>query len=209
MQASRLTCLGDELRFRALVAANETRRRTRAETDLCVDWSHMQQWRARRGTTCTLASALGWLRRRRGRRLVESPQPLRDARASESEPGPGARAEAYSAQFAGMLVDPGARLPVEPGNLNSIDERLDLSGYHASEPLNQSIGKQVGEAIERGIVVVGLGPVRPSPADHRTSSCAAHDKLLRSSLAHASPRTLPVSHRAATIPRRQARSARC
>jgi hypothetical protein len=79
---------------------------------------------------------------------------------------------------------------MKPGNLSSIDERLDLSGYHASEPLNRSIGKQVGEAIELGIVVVGLGPKRPSVADRRTSSYATHDKLLRSSLAHTSPRTL-------------------
>jgi len=79
---------------------------------------------------------------------------------------------------------------MEPGNLSSIDERLDLSGYHAPQPLNQSIGKQVSEAIEPGIVVIGLGPMRPSP-DHWTSSCAAHDKLLRSSLAHATP--LPLT----------------
>jgi hypothetical protein len=151
----------------------------------------MQQRCVGRGATGTLPAAprLRSLRESSGRRLADPFELLGDARGRESEPGSRARAETYGAELAGMLVDPGARLAMQAGDLSSIHKRLGLSRDPASEPLNQSIRQQVGEAIERGIVVAGLNLKRRCCAGQRTSSCAAHGPPPRCPAGQASSRT--------------------
>jgi len=119
----------------------------------------MQQRCARRGATCTLAAAptLRSLRERSlGRRLVDLLKPFRDARGREGEPWPRARAEAHGTELAGVLVHPGARLAVEPGDLSGIDKRFGSRRRQAAQPHRESLGEQVCEPVER-IVVVGPG----------------------------------------------------
>ena len=57
---------------------------------------------------------------------------------------------------------------MQPGDLSGVDERFVLSRHQAAEPLSESIGKQVGEAVERGIVVVGPALKRRCSARQRT-----------------------------------------
>src|SRR5450759_1926096 len=118
----------------------------------------MEQGRARGGTTGTLASAprRTGLRQWRCRRLVDLLELLGHARRREPEPGPWARTEAHRAELAGVLVDPGACLAVQSGDLGSINKRfaLGVPGGKAAQSHSESIRDPVGQSIERVVVVV-------------------------------------------------------
>ena len=84
----------------------------------------MQQRRARRGATGTLAPApaLRSLREGSSRRLVDLLEPFGDTRGRERESWARARTEAHGTELGGVLVHPGARLAVEPCDLGGVDE---------------------------------------------------------------------------------------
>lgn len=132
----------------------------------------MQERCARRGATGTLAPApaLRRLREWRRRRLVDLLEPLCDARGREREPWPRTRAEAHGAQLSSVLIHPPAGLAVQAGDLGGVDERLGLFRHENAEPNRKPIRQEVGQPVERRIVVVSglaVGTKRGTKRDKR------------------------------------------
>jgi hypothetical protein len=106
-------------------------------------------------------------------RIADVPQRDRDAGRREPEPRPWTGAEAHGAQLAGVLVHPPAGLAVQAGNLGGVDQRLGLFRHETAEPNGESIREEVGEPVERGIVVDGglaASPRRGAKRDWRLGS---------------------------------------
>jgi hypothetical protein len=69
-----------------------------------------------------------------------------------------------------MLVNPPAGLAVQAGDLGGVDERLGLFRHETAEPNRKSIRQEVGEPVERRILVVGglaVGTERGTKRDRR------------------------------------------
>jgi hypothetical protein len=95
---------------------------------------------------------LGQRQRRRLAGLLEVRRdPGRGEPQARSRPG----AEPHGAELSGVLVNPGAGPPEKPRDLDGVDEWLDPLGHQATQPGSEPIDEQVGESVERGIVVVG------------------------------------------------------
>ena len=100
------------------------------------------------------ATRLCRLGQRQRRRLAGPLEVRRDTRRREPQPRPRPGAEPHGAELSGVLVDPGAGPSEQPCDLDGVDQRLDPLGHQAAQPGREPIDEQVGEPVERSVVVL-------------------------------------------------------